>query len=451
MLIDFFLSTTIGYSLVHGWTEDQLKANHYHSGHLVRILGRGTANPASHVFLDNFILRHEAYINPIYFVMNNDHVTLMGASKTHVWFSVSPNYNVYTIGKIPFAFLAQYLKSEQLLIVDHATAHKMAEQLNSPQGNCILVNNTARCGSTLICQIFKRVPNTLVQSEPWALTYIHRLYNEKQIGWKEHLALIESFVKLQFKPTKSTKTERYVIKLPLLCGALFKPIKDIFGDRIKFLFSVRHLRPSITSFVKVISTFEPEDIEVKGDFWLGSIGLPYEDKYKPIYAKYYSWRKTLTDTENIALASGAVLAGFLANKSSYHYIAVYEEMMSDIQGSIKKMFQALNIPLNMHECIQALDKHSQNKIFDTKETQLISQQDWQRADDILEELDLPLSTSMSTEDFINITGNLPPTPPSSPPPIFSSLHRSPSLRSQVNSIFIKKDLRINGSSGPKSF
>ena len=110
MLIDFFLSTTIGYSLVHGWTEDQLKANHYHSGHLVRILGRGTANPASHVFLDNFILRHEAYINPIYFVMNNDHVTLMGASKTHVWFSVSPNYDVYTIGKIPFAFLAQYLK-----------------------------------------------------------------------------------------------------------------------------------------------------------------------------------------------------------------------------------------------------------------------------------------------------------------------------------------------------
>ena len=115
------------------------------------------------------------------------------------------------------------------------------------------------------------------------------------------------------------------------------------------------------------------------------------------------------------------------------------------------MFQALNIPLNMHECIQALDKHSQNKIFDTKATQLISQQDWQRADDILEELDLPLSTSMSTEDFINITGNLPPTPPSSPPPIFSSLQRSPSLRSQVNSIFIKKDFRINGSSGPKSF
>ena len=132
----------------------------------------------------------------------------MGASENQVWFSISPNYNVYQIGKIPFAFLAQYLKSEKLLIVDFATLHKIAESLESPQGNCILINNTARCGSTLLCQIFKRVPNTSVQSEPWALTYIHRMFNEKKISWNEHKALIESFVKLQFKPTRQMKIER---------------------------------------------------------------------------------------------------------------------------------------------------------------------------------------------------------------------------------------------------
>ena len=66
------------------------------------------------------------------------------------------------------------------------------------------------------------------------------------------------------------------------------------------------------------------------------------------------------------------------------------------------MFQALNVPLNMHECIQALDKHSQNKLFDTKDSQIISEEDWMKADDILTELDLPLNTSMSTEEFISI-------------------------------------------------
>ena len=75
--IDYFLIVTIGYSLVHGWKEDQLKAKNNQMGHLVKILGRGTANPASHVFLDNFMLRHEAYIDPIDFVINNDHVMLL--------------------------------------------------------------------------------------------------------------------------------------------------------------------------------------------------------------------------------------------------------------------------------------------------------------------------------------------------------------------------------------
>ena len=31
-------------------------------------------------------LRHEAYVNPIDFVLKNDHVTFMGMSETHAWF-----------------------------------------------------------------------------------------------------------------------------------------------------------------------------------------------------------------------------------------------------------------------------------------------------------------------------------------------------------------------------
>ena len=32
------------------------------------------------------ILRHEAYVNPIDFVLKNDHVTFMGMSETYAWF-----------------------------------------------------------------------------------------------------------------------------------------------------------------------------------------------------------------------------------------------------------------------------------------------------------------------------------------------------------------------------
>ena len=59
----------------------------------------------------------------------------------------------------------------------------------------------------IMFQIFDRIPTTLVQADPWALTYIHRIYNERQIGWRYYKVLLKSFIKLQLKPTIQTKTD----------------------------------------------------------------------------------------------------------------------------------------------------------------------------------------------------------------------------------------------------
>ena len=57
-------------------------------------------------------------------------------------------------------------------------------------------------------QMFGRVPNTLVQSEPWGLTYLNRLMNKRLITSIEFHDLLETCVKLQFKPRKQTQTDR---------------------------------------------------------------------------------------------------------------------------------------------------------------------------------------------------------------------------------------------------
>ena len=59
--------------------------------------------------------------------------------------------------------------------------------------------------------MFGKLPKTLVMSEPGALNYIHRLYNQGQFTWTEYERLIQSCTKLQFKPTRQTKTDRYVL------------------------------------------------------------------------------------------------------------------------------------------------------------------------------------------------------------------------------------------------
>ena len=103
--------------------------------------------------MKNFILKHDSYVDAEEFILNNDFVTLMGASETQAWFCVSPNFDVYNLKLVPFAFMAQYLYAEQLLIVDISILHQIAAKLDGPQGNCIMINNTGRCGSTLLCQV----------------------------------------------------------------------------------------------------------------------------------------------------------------------------------------------------------------------------------------------------------------------------------------------------------
>ena len=62
-------------------------------------------------------------------------------------------------------------------------------------------------------QMFGRVPNSLVQSEPWGLTYLNRLMNKRLITSIEFHDLLETCVKLQFKPRKQTKTDRWYLFL----------------------------------------------------------------------------------------------------------------------------------------------------------------------------------------------------------------------------------------------
>ena len=156
----------------------------------------------------------------------------MGVTKTKAWFSVTESLSkTFGLNHYPFAFMSQYFNSQKILMVDHSTLHLLCKNIQKLQENCILINNTGRCGSTLICQVwyliskiflmsfflntpcfsnqmFAKLPKTLVMSESWALFYIHRLYKNCHITWKENQKLIETCVKLLFKPTKQVITER---------------------------------------------------------------------------------------------------------------------------------------------------------------------------------------------------------------------------------------------------
>ena len=151
------LNNVLGFHLAYGSKSDLYQSKINHSGNLTQILIRGCPTPRyprnKPWNLKHFILKHEKYVNPDEYILNNDYVTLMGMDGNLIWFSVSSKHDVYDLTKFPFVYLSQYWFAEKILILDHATFNRMSEKCSGPTKNCILINHTGRCGSTLLSQV----------------------------------------------------------------------------------------------------------------------------------------------------------------------------------------------------------------------------------------------------------------------------------------------------------
>jgi len=62
-----------------------------------------------------------------------------------------------------------------------------------------------RCGSTLLCQIFNRLPNTLVFSDPFIHSYITTAYHYNKLTYKQCTQLVRSTQRLLLKPKNKVK------------------------------------------------------------------------------------------------------------------------------------------------------------------------------------------------------------------------------------------------------
>ena len=108
-------------------------------------------------------MKHECYLDPVDYVLKNDNVVLMGVTKTKAWFWVTESLSqTFGLNHYPFAFMSQYFNSQKILMVDHSTLHLLGKNIQKLQGNCILINNTGRCGSTLICQVWYLILNFFI-------------------------------------------------------------------------------------------------------------------------------------------------------------------------------------------------------------------------------------------------------------------------------------------------
>ena len=85
-------------------------------------------------------------------------------------------------------------------------------------------------------------------------------------------------------------------------------IHNCFGDKIKLVFLTRLPKPSIISYIKVMTNnkFKKEAII---DIWLSGIGLPYNEKNNPLYKKLLERGSKMSIAEIISANYAAVMKG----------------------------------------------------------------------------------------------------------------------------------------------
>ena len=103
-------------------------------------------------------------------------------------------------------------------------------------------------------------------------------YKEKQLG---KLRSRNFKIGVNFWP-ESNFFDRYVLKIPVssLLELITTDIHEIFGDKIKFIFATRLPKPSIISWVKVVSRNKRSD---HAGSWFSRFALPGDEKHAKIY------------------------------------------------------------------------------------------------------------------------------------------------------------------------
>jgi len=64
-----------------------------------------------------------------------------------------------------------------------------------------------RCGSTLLCQIFYRLPKTFVLSDAFAGGILIGSYNKGLMSWEDAKKHMRSIVRLQCKPMHKVRLQ----------------------------------------------------------------------------------------------------------------------------------------------------------------------------------------------------------------------------------------------------
>ena len=221
---------------------------------------------------DNFLTTHCGFVSPSYVLQKNVTLYYMTPSEA-VFVESDEEVDVTHSDNGSFLRTAQFSNARRIITLPISSFNKLCdEELDDPRGTIIFLGNTARCGSTLMCQIFEATGKCISFSEPDALNAV--AISEGKVNEKELDLMGKNCIRMLCKPIPGRDIAGYVIKptgssfeaMPLLVK-LFPKSKPFFMYReglitvqsivriaeglpmLKLLFAGMKLHPLLTEYL----------------------------------------------------------------------------------------------------------------------------------------------------------------------------------------------------------
>ena len=173
----------------------------------------------------DFVLTHDKFVHPMYLL--RDECVLYQVTGSHAIFvEVDQGVDIWRGKHGSFLRQAQFQQAKKVITLPLPALERLAESLGPNEAKVIFVQNTARCGSTLLVRMFESTGQCVSFCEPDAVNGICKMaISDKKWDEETGIRIVRNLVRVLCKPVKSLKQSpmAYIIKMtaPSMGGAPF--------------------------------------------------------------------------------------------------------------------------------------------------------------------------------------------------------------------------------------
>ena len=268
----------------------------------------------------DFILSHDRFEHPEFCL--RDDVSLYIVNKTHaVFLQAKANWP-----KPPymedFYIIGQYESADKVITIPIDHFNKITEAMKDDGAKIIFLQNTSRCGSTLLTNIFKETGRCVCYGTPHCLSSVcSMIYTRKIWSGEQAKRIYRNVIRMMCKPYRGLeeKVLAYVIKPLMTCGMSIELTQEMLPDSHQFFIyrdpstvtvSLRRTMEAVPS-IKLL--FHLPNIPNIMGFWLRLVGYPdvycrdyncvvhqdLEYGYRIAFASMHYYLKSISNGVNI--------------------------------------------------------------------------------------------------------------------------------------------------------